>query len=187
MRLYAAVASLDTALAAAGRHRERFATKPLLMPTLIRGKSRDTQRALALGCAGDVALLGESDLAFTAGLGSFLLGHVAWVKALRARGSGHLTQAKAVPYLAAWAGLNTYLWSRTGKDRLPVLAYSSALLATALAAADTGDGRTTAGGLLFLTSDSLLALEKFAGVSLPAHEGLVMATYTTAQALLAHE
>jgi hypothetical protein len=31
----------------------------------------------------------------------------------------------------------------------------------------------------------LLALEKFAGIQLPAHEGLVMATYTSAQALLA--
>jgi hypothetical protein len=31
----------------------------------------------------------------------------------------------------------------------------------------------------------MLALEKFAGLHLPAHEGLVMATYTTAQALLA--
>jgi hypothetical protein len=42
-----------------------------------------------------------------------------------------------------------------------------------------------AGGALFLLSDSLLALEKFAGIQLPAHEGLVMATYTSAQALLA--
>lgn len=38
---------------------------------------------------------------------------------------------------------------------------------------------------LFLVSDCLLALEKFGGPELPAHEGLVMATYATAQALLA--
>jgi hypothetical protein len=36
-----------------------------------------------------------------------------------------------------------------------------------------------------MLSDSLLALEKFAGIELPAHEGLVMAAYTSAQALLA--
>jgi uncharacterized membrane protein YhhN len=45
--------------------------------------------------------------------------------------------------------------------------------------------RAAAGGALFMLSDSLLALEKFAGIQLPAHEGLVMATYTSAQALLA--
>jgi hypothetical protein len=39
--------------------------------------------------------------------------------------------------------------------------------------------------VLFLVSDSLLALERFADVHLPAHEGLVMATYTGAQGLLA--
>ena len=187
MTPYPLLAALDTVLAATGRDRARRVSKPLLMPTLLRGKSRPTQRALALGGVGDIALLGESDLAFTAGLGSFLLGHVAWVAALRGRGTGHLKPVQAVPYLAAWAGLNAYLWNRTGKDRIPVLAYSTALLATALAAADTGDPVTTAGGALFLTSDTLLALEKFAGVHLPIHEGLVMATYTTGQALLAAE
>jgi uncharacterized membrane protein YhhN len=89
------------------------------------------------------------------------------------------------PYLVAYGGLNAFLWTRTGKDRLPVLVYSSALLAMALAALDSGRAGTVAGGALFLASDSLLALEKFGGVHLPAHEGLVMATYTSAQALLA--
>ena len=185
MRLYPLVALADTALAAAGRHRERFVTKPLLMPTLLAGKERPTQRALALGGLGDVALLGSSDLAFTAGLGSFLAGHVAWMTALRPRSRGALTPLKALPYAAAWVGLNAYLWSRTGKDRVPVLVYSAALMGTALAAVDTGDAKTAAGGLLFVTSDTLLALEKFAGVTLPLHEGVVMTTYTAAQALLA--
>ena len=54
-----------------------------------------------------------------------------------------------------------------------------------LVALDSGSPRTAAGGALFLVSDTLLALEKFGGVHVPAHEGLVMATYTSAQALLA--
>ena len=41
------------------------------------------------------------------------------------------------------------------------------------------------GGVLFLVSGGLLALGKFGGLHLPAHEGLVMATYASAQALLA--
>lgn len=186
--VFAALAAADTLLAASGRDRARRVTKPLLMPTLALGKDRSTQGALALGGVGDVALLGEGDKAFTAGLGSFLGGHVAWMRAIRGRGAGGYLRRRpvaAVPYLAGWAGLNAYLWSRTGKDRLPVLAYSTALLGTALVALDSGDARTAAGGALFMTSDALLALERFGDVHLPLHEGLVMATYTSGQALLA--
>ncbi|MFN2537919.1 MAG: lysoplasmalogenase, partial [Mycobacteriales bacterium] len=175
----------DTVLAATGRDKARRLTKPLLMPTLLAGKPRPAQRALALGGAGDVALLGSGDLAFTAGLGAFLAGHVAWVAALRPRSRGALSPAKALPYVAAWAGLNAYLWSRTGKDRVPVLVYSTALMGTALTALDTGDPAVAAGGALFVASDTLLALHRFADVELPLHEGIVMATYTCAQALLA--
>jgi uncharacterized membrane protein YhhN len=184
-RLYPALAGLDTLLAATGRHALRRVTKPLLMPTLLRGKPRPTQRALALGGLGDVALLGEGPVAFTAGLGSFLAGHVAWIAALRPHSTKALKPAMAAPYLLAWAGLNAYLWPKTGKDRIPVLVYSAALLANALAAADTGKRDVAAGGALFLVSDALLALEKFGDVHLPVHEGIVMATYTSGQALLA--
>lgn len=187
---YLALAATDTFLAATGREKQRRATKPLLMPTLQLGKDKATKRALGLGTAGDVALMADGDAAFTAGLGSFLAGHVAWMTAIRGRGDGGLLRRKpvaAVPYLAAFAGLNAYLWPRTGKDRLPVMVYSAALLGTALVALDSGRAKTAAGGALFLVSDTLLALERFADVHLPAHEGLVMATYTSAQGLLASE
>jgi uncharacterized membrane protein YhhN len=184
VRGYPLVAVADTALAALDRSRARRLTKPLLMPTLLAGKPRPVQRALALGGVGDVALLGSSDLAFSAGLGAFLAGHVAWVAALRPRSRTVLTPARAAPYLAAWVGLNAFLWSRTGRDRVPVLCYSAALVGTALAALDTGDPAVAAGGALFVASDTMLALERFAGLHLPLHEGLVMATYTSAQALL---
>ncbi len=186
--VYVALAAADTLLAGAGRDRQRRLTKPLLMPVLMAGSDPRSRPALALGGAGDVALLGSSDAAFTAGLACFLAGHVAWILALRQRpGGGRLRSrpALAVPYLAAFAGLNAYLWPRTGKDRIAVLAYSTALLAMSLTALDSGSRRAAAGGALFLISDALLALEKFGGIELPAHEGLVMASYTTAQALLA--
>jgi len=158
------------------------------MPALMMGRDRPAQRALALGGAGDVALLGSGETAFTAGLACFLAGHVAWIIALRQRpGGGRLRDRPvlAAPYLAAFGALNAYLWKRTGKDRLPVVAYSAALLAMSLTALDSGSPRTAAGGALFLASDTLLALEKFGDLHLPAHEALVMATYTSAQALLA--
>ena len=186
--VYAALAAADTLLAAAGRDRQRWLTKPLLMPVLMVGRDRPARRALAFGGAGDVALLGSSDSAFTAGLACFLAGHVAWIIAVRQRpGGGRLRRRPvlAAPYVAAFGALNAYLWKRTGKDRIPVIVYSAALLAMSLAALDSGSLKTAAGGALFLVSDALLALEKFGGLHLPAHEGLVMATYTSAQALLA--
>lgn len=187
-KTYAALAVTDALLAATGRTGARRVTKPLLMPVLAASSDRPSQRALALGWGGDVALLGSSPAAFTTGLASFLVGHAAWIAAVRGRDGGGLLRrrpAAAVPYALAWAGLNAYLWSRTGRDRLPVLAYSGALAAMALTALDSGDARTAAGGALFMASDSLLALERFGGVHLPLHEGLVMASYTAAQALLA--
>jgi hypothetical protein len=81
--------------------------------------------------------------------------------------------------------LNAYLWKRTGKDRIPVILYSTALLAMSLAALDSRSPKAAAGGALFLMSDTFLALEKYAAVPLPGHQGLVMATYASAQALLA--
>ena len=186
--VYAAVAATDTLLAASGRDRERRLTKPLLMPVLMVGRDRPVQRALAFGGAGDVALLGSTEGAFTAGLVSFLAGHVAWIVALRQRPGGGRLRRKpvlAVPYVAAFGALNAFLWKRTSKDRIPVIVYSGALLAMALTALDADSPKTAAGGARFLVSDTLLALEKFGGLHLPAHEGLVMATYTSAQALLA--
>ena len=186
--VFVAVAAADTLLATAGRDRLRWLTKPLLMPVLMVGRDRPTQRALALGGVGDVALLGRSDAAFTAGLASFLAGHIAWIIALRQRPGGGLLRARpalAAPYLAAFGALNAYLWRRTGRDRIPVIAYSAALLAMSLAALDSGSPKTAAGGALFAVSDGLLALERFGGVHLPGGEGTVMATYASAQALLA--
>ena len=186
--IYAALAAADTALAATGRTGPRRLTKPLLMPVLAVDRDARTRRALVLGGLGDVALLGQGRGAFTAGLGSFLLGHVAWVRALRGRPGGGVVRRRpvlAVPYALVLAGFNAYLWRRTGPDRVPVLVYSAALTATALAALDTGDARAATGGALFLASDALLALERFADLHLPAHEGVVMASYASAQALLA--
>ena len=189
---YAGLAAADTALAATGRRGARRLTKPLLMPALLPGSDGPTRMALLAGGCGDIALLGDGQAAFTTGLGCFLAGHLAWIRALRRRDAGNgghgllrRRPALAAPYAVAWLALNAVLWPRTGRDRLPVVAYSCALTAMALAALDTGDPAAAAGGVAFLVSDTLLALERFAGLELPGHEGWVMATYTTAQGLLA--
>jgi uncharacterized membrane protein YhhN len=185
---FVTVAMTDIALAARGSHGLRRLSKPLLMPALLPNRDWATARALLLGWVGDVALLGESSAAFTGGLGAFLVGHVAWIDALRRRPGNRLVRRHpeaAIPYLVAWAGFNAFLWSRTGGDRYPVVAYSAVLAAMALVALNTGRAPTAAGGALFLVSDGLLAVKRFGGVEFPASEGVVMATYTAAQALLA--
>ena len=146
--IFAALAAADTLLAATGCDRPRWLTKPLLMPVLMAGRDRPAQRALALGGAGDVALLGSNQAAFIAGLGCFLAGHVAWIIALRQRpGRGYLRAhpALAAPHLVTFGAVNAYLWKRTGKDRIPVIIYSAALLAMSLAALDSGSPQTAAG------------------------------------------
>jgi hypothetical protein len=52
--VYAALATADTLLAATGHVRERWLTKPLLMPVLMAGRDRPAQRALALGAPATV-------------------------------------------------------------------------------------------------------------------------------------
>jgi uncharacterized membrane protein YhhN len=47
------------------------------MAVLMVGRDGRTRRALALGGVGNVALSGSSGFAFTAGLVSFLAGHIA--------------------------------------------------------------------------------------------------------------
>lgn len=185
---YLVLATADVLLAAAGRDRARRLTKPLLMPALLPGRDTSTRTALAFGWGGDVALLGSGDAAFTAGLGSFLAGHVAWISALRHRDAGGRLRSR-IPAAAAEAGafavLNAYLWNRTGRHRLPVLGYSAALLATGLVALDSRSARVAAGGALFLVSDGVLALQRFGALRVPGGDALVMATYAAAQALLA--
>jgi len=54
--VFVALAAADILLAATGRDRRRWLTKPLLMPVLMAGRDRPAQQALALGGAGDTGL-----------------------------------------------------------------------------------------------------------------------------------
>ena len=50
--VFVALAAADTLLAATSHDRQRWLTKPLLMPVLMAGRDRAAQRALALGGVG---------------------------------------------------------------------------------------------------------------------------------------
>jgi uncharacterized membrane protein YhhN len=196
---YAVIATADASLAARRVHRARWLTKPALMPVLLAvavtgdkgtGDAANDPRLLSglgLSWLGDVALLGEGDGPFTLGLGSFLIAHLSYLAAFRRHRAGAVRDRIwiAAAYGFAWCSLNALLWNRTGRLRLPVLIYGTILTAMGLAAFDTGNPETAIGGAAFLLSDSILALDKFGVVTLPAADGMVMATYTAAQALIA--
>ena len=198
LHAYYAVAGADVVLAATGERRARRLTKPLLMPLLMAhveaadADAHDGTRPLVLAGLGmsglgDVALLAKSEGAFAAGLGSFLAAHCCYLAAFAKRRRGGVRKAPwvAAAYGVAWSGLNAVLWPRTGRLRVPVVVYGTALAAMAIAALDTDDRAVAAGGAAFLVSDSILAMRKFDAAALRGADGLVMLTYTAAQALIA--
>jgi len=142
---------------------------------------------LGLSCAGDVALLAEGDGPFAVGLLAFLAAHCCYLAAFakRRRAGGRRGRWVAGLYGLAWLGLNVVLFPRTGKLRVPVVVYGTALAAMAVAALDTGVPMVAAGGAAFLVSDSILAMDVFGAARIPGADALVMLTYTAAQALIA--
>ena len=209
---YVGLAAVDTWLSTRERplaRTTRYVAKPLLMPTLAASLASDEQAvhsplrtttllAQAGGWGGDVALLGEGTKPFVAGAGSFALGHVAYLTGfLRHRGTERLGENNAARGVAAAWALSAppmaFLAGRQHRELgLPVFGYAT-FLAAMVACANRLDPSlpassrrcTAAGAGLFMLSDTLLGLRKFAMTdSPPALEAGVMATYTAAQLLL---
>jgi uncharacterized membrane protein YhhN len=147
--------------------------------------------ALVLCALGDVLLISRhARAAFLAGLGSFLLGHLAFAAAFLVRGVEPLAAAGAALALAlfaagAWRWLGPHV---RGGMRGPVLAYLVAICAmTALAAgaALAADmPRLLLGALAFLVSDLFVARERFV-TSGPANRLVGLPLYYTGVVLLA--
>ncbi|GEN80185.1 lysoplasmalogenase [Actinotalea fermentans] len=148
---------------------------------------RLTVLALALSWLGDTAPdVAPDDLAFLTMLGFFLLAHVTYLAAFwPLRHDGVLRRpALLVPYAIAYVVLVALC--APGADALaaPVVVYGAVLTAVAVLA--TFDRRAAVGGVLFMLSDSLIAMNAFVGgYDLPAHGFWVMFTYVAAQVLLA--
>jgi uncharacterized membrane protein YhhN len=143
---------------------------------------------LAASGLGDVALLSTTDAAFTAGLASFLAAHGFYLAAFRQRRrlAWRDLGGYVLLYGLAWIALNVVLWPRTGRQRVPVLIYGTALVSMAVAALETGVPTLAAGGAAFVVSDSVLALNVFGSRKRQWADAVVMATYTLAQGLIAH-
>ena len=172
--------------------------KPLLIPALIwwvlavlgPTAPRLLVGGLVLAWLGDIALMLPGDTAFIVGLLLFLGMQVCYSRGFVGLGGiAALRSARWLPVVGAalWVGLNVALGPSLGSLRLPLLVYSAALTTMAVLACGVSLGvhspRLGIGGVTFLVSDLLIGLDA-AGIDVPLHGPLVMATYVVGQLLI---
>ncbi|KQV04681.1 MULTISPECIES: lysoplasmalogenase [unclassified Kitasatospora] len=191
---FAATSAVHLGAIATGASAVQHATKPALMPLLagwVAARAEHAPKllvpALAFSTGGDVLLQVGGEAAFLAGMGSFAAAHICYVTMfvkLGALEDRRRTALTALAYAAAWAVMISQLWPGLGDLKIPVAIYSLLLSSTAVSSAGLG-WRTGLGGALFLLSDTLIATELAEWKALPGHGFWIMATYVTAQYLLA--
>lgn len=199
--VYAVVSAANIVAAASANTTLEWLTKPLLMPLLAlwlwraaRGTSRPVGgvvAALLFSAAGDIALLNDGDLWFLAGMALFLGAHICYITTFIRHGAlGRLRRwpliCVPVGVAVLLAGALVWLWPGLAAIGLavPMTAYGLALATTAATSSAFG-WRTGLGGLLFLTSDLLIAVDVADAAELPGPPIWVMLTYLAAQTLLA--
>ena len=141
--------------------------------------------ALVLSLAGDVFLMLPRDL-FVAGLGAFLLAHIAYVVGFRldAGPAGELlVPAAAVLVVLAAIGRPVLAGVRRTDPAMapPVAAYMLVIAAMVTTALASGEPLAGAGAVVFMASDSLIAWNRFVR-PLPWAPVAIMVTYHLAQA-----
>jgi uncharacterized membrane protein YhhN len=184
------------------RHRAFYLLKPLTTALILAAAlSQDPVSgagyrmyvvpALALSLAGDVCLMFDGDGWFAAGLGSFLLAHVGFILAFLKGVALALPPAWTLLPLLYGLGLCAWLLPRAGSLRIPVALYCLVLLGMTAAAAlrlqalgGLAPRLAAVGSVLFVVSDSALALRRFGG-PFRAAQALILATYWAAIGLIA--
>ncbi len=144
---------------------------------------------LLFSLAGDVFLMLPSDC-FVAGLVAFLVAHLFYIAAF-APVAGALQWWPVLPLAAYGVGIYRILAPGLGKLKRPVLAYIAVIMVMAwmgweqwFQAGRTGALMIFAGALLFVVSDTVLALNRF-GRGFKAARALNLSTYFAAQWLIA--
>lgn len=181
------------------------AAKPLLLPLLVLAVFFGTPAsspykllfctALVFSWAGDIFLLFENSnaLFFIFGLASFLTTHILYIVYFIRTGIGNTPsllkqQAWLVPAVLLYgAGLVWLLFPHLGTLKIPVLVYAAVICSMLLCSLHIyqripriAAQLFTAGAILFVLSDSLLAINKFYQ-ALPYGGIWVMLTYCAAQ------
>jgi len=145
------------------------ATALLAVLAFIEGGPLLLIAALALGAAGDFFLSRDGEAAFLAGLASFLAAHIAYVPLFLSAGGGMEMLAwqpwrlglAVVAVIGAALLLYRLIPAVESRMRAPVVLYTAAILAMLLAAATVPSPVILVGAILFVVSDSLLAVGRF--------------------------
>jgi len=146
---------------------------------------------LVLGAIGDVLLIFRSRKGFAAGLGFFLLGHVAYAVSF-ARRSVLIAPAVITALLFGAFGLRLWRWAEPGIKRtkmtVPVALYVltiGAMVALAMSASFTTRAPSWAiGAILFAASDCAVMRERFVTAS-PNNRAWGLPLYYCAQLIFA--
>lgn len=197
----AALLALVDWWAVAGSHRrlEVFA-KPATMAVLVGVAAvagdapGDVRTWLVIGAAfgliGDVALLGNGETAFMAGLAAFAIGHIAYVVSATLVGFDPLWALPGVTFMLALLGFRFVSRTVPGARRHggAVLAGAVVFYATVIATMVVTSWATAAwaaalGGTLFAVSDWVLGYQRFVA-PLPGRNLPVIVPYHVGQALL---
>lgn len=185
-----------------------FVTKVLIMPPLmvifilnLKFASNRLHKYMFAGLffswIGDVLLEvpGGGEVMFMAGLGGFLVSLVLYSVVFFATRGGNKVFGNRIylmiPVLLYGLAMGLYLYDHLGEMRLPVIVYETAMISM-LAGAVSRIGKVNrtsyfmvlTGAILFIISDSVLALNKFVQpVTLSTL--IIMGTYIAAQWLIA--
>lgn len=174
----AAVSLAYVALVATGRKHPIKVAPALLLAAAVWPAGALTSAALVACAAGDGFLLSKEKY-FLHGLGAFLVGHLLFVAdfALRASGPPPIALVAAM-VVAAGAVLWKIMPTLKGILRVAVPIYAVALGAM-VATAGAVSTLAMVGAGIFVVSDSVLALNRFAK-PVPGAEIIVMTTYYAA-------
>ena len=143
--------------------------------------------SLLFSAAGDIFLaLDEDDSLFVWGLGSFFIAHVIYgINFLQSTGFQTAAIVPIIIILLLGIVLTTKIWPGLGELRIPVLAYIlvSVFMGVAAAIHAPLNWLLIAGTIVFMLSDSVIAVEKF-WRSVPYRDFWVMSTYYLAQIMI---
>lgn len=145
--------------------------------------------SLIFSCLGDTFLMfqGKNPQFFLLGLGSFLVAQVAYSGIFKP--SGTTNYNKRFPFIIYGFIFVLLLTNKIPKGfMMPISAYATAIMWMGITAAERHTniksyGFVLIGAILFIISDSLIAINKFA-FSIPLSDLWVMSTYIAAQYLI---
>jgi uncharacterized membrane protein YhhN len=162
----------------------KAASVALLALIAARNQSHGVALALALSSIGD-ALLEYSPGLFVVGLVAFLLAHLTYTATFVRAWQQPRMSAAAVAIVAYSIGLGAWLLPAAGSLAAPVAIYVAAITAMAVSAftARFGNRWIEIGAVMFLISDSVLAVNRFR-MPLPLSGWLVWSTYYLAQLMI---